>query len=517
MWNQKTPPTMGAGSENKDMDQLAAKDVLELEVSDFGPIVNAKIDLRPLTVFVGPSNTGKSYLAILIYALHRFFYDISRRRARRFDDERTAEMPPETPDVLEKWAKQIHKTRRDISNEESVVLPSNVVDVIRSVLDLQGDRLGREIVRSFGANTIGMLVRKEKRHSAKVVMKRRSTINSASSDHRLTIGAQGVDFRTNIPESIPIRIDVQRKYLYRLRHMLEDYQDRERPSWYSMDILGEMIKDVLPRLIAPLHLPAYYLPADRTGVMHAHSVVVSAMIGSAPMTGLRPPAGTPMLSGVLADFLQQLIELDQPPNRQRMSRHDLGTKIEDTILGGSVQVERSETIGYPHFTYTPEGWKKPLPLMNASSMVSELAPVVLYLRYMVGPGSVLIIEEPESHLHPAMQVEFTRQIASLVKAGVRVIVTTHSEWVLETLANLVRLSELPKARRKGIEGADLLLRPDEVGAWLFTPKRRPKGSVVEEIRFDPDAGGLESDFSEVGRQLYNDWATIGNRIAGSTE
>ena len=32
-----------------------------------------EIDLRPLTVFVGPSNTGKSYLAILIYALHRFF------------------------------------------------------------------------------------------------------------------------------------------------------------------------------------------------------------------------------------------------------------------------------------------------------------------------------------------------------------------------------------------------------------------------------------------------------------
>ena len=46
---------------------------LQLEVADFGPIAKAKVDLRPLTVFVGPSNTGKSYLAILIYALHRFF------------------------------------------------------------------------------------------------------------------------------------------------------------------------------------------------------------------------------------------------------------------------------------------------------------------------------------------------------------------------------------------------------------------------------------------------------------
>ena len=46
---------------------------LELEVSNFGPIVEAKVDLRPFTLFVGPSNTGKSYLAILIYALHRLF------------------------------------------------------------------------------------------------------------------------------------------------------------------------------------------------------------------------------------------------------------------------------------------------------------------------------------------------------------------------------------------------------------------------------------------------------------
>ena len=45
----------------------------QLTVSNFGPIAKAQIDLRPLTVFVGPSNTGKSYMAILIYALHKAF------------------------------------------------------------------------------------------------------------------------------------------------------------------------------------------------------------------------------------------------------------------------------------------------------------------------------------------------------------------------------------------------------------------------------------------------------------
>ena len=42
-----------------------------LDVRDFGPIARASVELRPLTVFIGPSNTGKSYLAMLLYVLHR--------------------------------------------------------------------------------------------------------------------------------------------------------------------------------------------------------------------------------------------------------------------------------------------------------------------------------------------------------------------------------------------------------------------------------------------------------------
>ena len=49
-----------------------------INVKNFGPIEKAEIDLRPLTVFVGESNTGKTYLAALIYALHQHFRGISQ-------------------------------------------------------------------------------------------------------------------------------------------------------------------------------------------------------------------------------------------------------------------------------------------------------------------------------------------------------------------------------------------------------------------------------------------------------
>ena len=51
---------------------------IHIAVENFGPIEKAEIDLRPLTVFVGESNTGKTYFAALIYALQRTFEGFAR-------------------------------------------------------------------------------------------------------------------------------------------------------------------------------------------------------------------------------------------------------------------------------------------------------------------------------------------------------------------------------------------------------------------------------------------------------
>ena len=45
------------------------KQMLTISVKNFGPIAEGSVDLKPLTIFVGPSNTGKSYMATAVYAL----------------------------------------------------------------------------------------------------------------------------------------------------------------------------------------------------------------------------------------------------------------------------------------------------------------------------------------------------------------------------------------------------------------------------------------------------------------
>ena len=480
---------------------------LELDVANFGPIVEAKIELRPLTVFVGPSNTGKSYLAILIYALHRFMRRLPLWTKGSWKELHISD---EELESLVAWWELVE---RRSSQDSRISVPDDIAALIRPVSKQMhefADEFDMEIRRCFGVDKTRQLIRHPGTNGATVTLRNHVQDDGEPFAYHFSTRGTAPEFTASIPDTTPLQIERGRERLLRPFSRFErEYQDGRDFE----GIIWELWNAIFPYTIGEIYRPAHYLPADRTGVMHAHRVVVRSLIEGATSAGLRPTASMPALSGVMADFLEQLIEFDDTPRRRHNGNRDLARDLEENILSGAVSVKKSD-IGYPRFFYTPQGWKeaKELPLMNASSMVSELAPVVLYLRHVVVPGDLLIIEEPESHLHPAMQVEFIRHLAAVVRAGIRVIISTHSDWVLEEVANMVSLAKLPKERREGIDGGEIALDESEVGAWLFKSKKRPKGSVVQEIPLDKESGIFPSDFDDVSLDLYNKGAEIFNRL-----
>ena len=503
-----------------------ANDRLEIEVQDFGPIVHAKLDLRPMTVFVGPSNTGKSYLAVLIYALHRSFGASDDGRApgfHRFEStllgtEYTVPLglPCETITAFEQLAKS---TDNAIAGIEGInlTLPEGIQASMRELFEKLAGVVSTEMLRCFGMNRMAPLTRNGSKGPARVAVRLTPKDDVYALEHKLAINAENrnMGFQTSIPQRINLSAaDINQDELTfasrYFRRVASLPSANVRPFEY-MSAIVSLMGLVAPGMVGALHSPAFYFPTDRAGVINTHGSLVAAMLSNAPIAGLRQTTGAPMLSGVLADFLRQLLQVDQNPYHQPTDSHDAGRQIEKAILRGTIGVERSQLINYPNFTYRPDGWKEDLPLMHASSMVSELAPVVLYLRHLVQPGNVLIIEEPESHLHPAAQVELTRQLAKLVQRGYRVIITTHSEWILEELANVVQRSQLQPEELTTVSESDAALTADQVGVWLFRQKRRPRGSEVVQITLD-DSGLYPSDFNDVAIALGNDSAKIFNHL-----
>jgi len=512
-----------------------------LDVEDFGPIGKASVDLRPLTVFIGPSNTGKSYLASLIYALHQVFGGGKKKTygdrliSLILDSFIDSQSTKETDDILgfySDWLlRQDNGESQDKIQNDTCFQPSFPMQVdsrIRTVLE-QVDNFGSYITSKisgyfgFGAEEIDLLVRRSKDVScARVKLSIPRLVGDGIVGYSIRINNERVEFSGKIGGAEPIVNDIERAAALRdtplnLRYLRRSARldvDDDEDLMFS---LARIMDAAFEELTRPLNRNAYYLPADRTGAMHSHKSVVRALIESAPFKTSSLTTGSPLFSGVLGDFLGELIGLNPiQTNARTKSRHvparlsaELATDLEHGVLEGAVRMEDAGS-GYPSFEYRPHGWDRSLSLVQASSMVAELAPVVLYLRHLVRPDDVLIIEEPESNLHPAMQVEFTRQLAGLVQAGIRVIVTTHSEWLLQELANLVQLSQLPEAKRAGIAGADVALESEQVGAWLFESQASGEGSTVREIGLD-ESGLYPAGFDDVAAAMHNDWAEILSR------
>ena len=514
----------------KSRDDIGNRDY-RLQVTDFGPIAHADVEFRPLTVFLGPSNTGKSYLATLSYALHRYFatenepYWYHIERLIRSSDRKLDELPvSEIRAELEAWMAAVTE------DGDLPPLPSRVIEVVRREIEKgvrMVDPLRKEIVRTFGTDRIEELIRRSGSGIAEVVVAIPGSADTGSLGYRVRISEDQFELAGEVsgsfdplPEITSSPMATRSGHLLRreaLRYQMssesEQVDDRRR-SLHTNRLLRLVVEAARQSMVAPLRWPAYYLPADRTGIMHSHKMVVGALVQSAATAGLRRSPDVPMLSGVLTDFLEELIRMgdrDGSKRGRRISR--IASELEEAVLGGAVRVESSET-SYPQFLYRPQGWTSDLALMRSSSMVSELASLVLYLRHVVGPGDVLVIEEPESHLHPAMQVEVIDWVARIVRAGVRVILTTHSEWVVDGLANIVQASRIAEGGGGPIGRAAPLLHPWEVGAWRFTPGEAANGVMVEEAEIDGE-GMYPTGFDKVAVDIHNRWADIESRVGDS--
>ena len=528
-------------------------DAVRLRVGNFGPIAEADVELRPLTLFFGPSNSGKSYLAMLLYALQRL-PDL-RRFQRESPFQRVSRNGEGSSsngvwEELLSWAQEASESKAGASLAQ-FPLPAGVASQVRSALSDTGrfsDLAEEEISRCFGVDGTGRLIRRSGSKSAEIVLQRFSAAGrerSTSFQHSFSlVRNQSASIVAAIPESAPLYVD-SRVFHWPARSALlwmlenpgrfpsEMLEDRKQQI---QDIVEELMEAVFPYVFGQFWNSPYYLPADRTGVMHAHQVVVSALIGRtahAAISPESPDSPLPALSGVLADFIRRLITLqrptfaqsDRPRVRRRVGRshawvgwprgragRDLAARLEEEVLTGAVHMASPPGLSYPEFFYRPADWSEDLPLRLSSSMVSELAPVVLYLRHVIRVGDTLIIEEPEAHLHPGKQVQFVQLLARAVRAGIHVVMTTHSEWVLEEVTNLVRASKLSAAQQKAVNGADVTLEEDQVGAWSFEPKRRPKGSVIREILLTSESGTNAAGYDDVATGQHNRWAAIANRL-----
>ena len=141
--------------------------------------------------------------------------------------------------------------------------------------------------------------------------------------------------------------------------------------------------------------------------------------------------------------------------------------------------------------YTPKGTRRKLTMVESSSSARALLDLSFYLSCIAEKGDLLMIDEPELSLHPENQRRIARLFARLANIGVKVFVTTHSDYIVKELNTLIMLnhdkphlkrvaeennykeSELIKADQVKVYIAEKALMPLEEGR-----KRRKRGHTL---------------------------------------
>ena len=111
-----------------------------------------------------------------------------------------------------------------------------------------------------------------------------------------------------------------------------------------------------------------------------------------------------------------------------------------------------------------------IPFHLASSSAWEMSHLYFFLNHSLDYIDLLIIDEPESHLDTANQIQLARLLARYVNSGKKVLVTTHSDYIIREINNLIMLSspleDGDEARKKLGYREDDRLSQEQVQAYV---------------------------------------------------
>jgi AAA15 family ATPase/GTPase len=403
-----------------------------------------EIEFKPLTLVCGPNNTGKTWV---MYALYGFLGDFRRVKL------------PGLKEVAEKLARE-----GQVEWDFHAWLEQHASKIIQAINQATKNRLPD----LFNGEA--------------------ELFSGSSFDWEIAPNLL-VEYALARPIDSRLMLGRERNEVLRLLKGKGEKTIHLTLSATTFPELDYLISDMVARSLVgnPPRHNVFLMPAERNGLHlfyrelanrrtallhHASKKDKEINIGELINDMIRSHYSKP-----IADYIDWLNDLPSLRKKKSGEFHTLAEEIKK-LVGGRYDINAEGVITFTPYrksgrgTKVDEQSKMDLDLHLASSTVKSLFGLWAYLEYSAQPGDVLMIDEPELNLHPGNQRKLARFLAKLVNSDLRVVVSTHSDYLVREINSLLMLSR-PHAARQGLMdkfgyAEDELLRPEQVAAWLFT-------------------------------------------------
>jgi AAA ATPase domain len=470
---------------------------MEVTINNLGPIrEETSIEIKPLTVFVGPNNAGKTWTA---YALSALF------GLRSCNEYRNSYLSNKTRGVYPSLDNAVIQLL-DFGSAKI-----NLIDFFNESGEYYFNNLGivekdwiQDFLGSSNANFADMKISVNLKESNDQIAK---NILSYGLKASFFIGKDGNALLNVLKEKNNSDI-----LFYTSNSDISDNtsSDVDLKKRFPKKVIEDIIISNVFRIISrSVYFDIYFFPSERI----AFTDLIQLFMIPSKMENLRSNKiendsemetdGNEVhnIGLIISDPIMELISLlkrtmreGSYSKRQKEIEGDgnieiflqLAEILQKEILQGNVDYSDPEPNPLRELIFKPSDPREiALDIPVASSMVKELSPLVLYLRYLANKRNLLVIDEPEMNLHPEAQAKLIEFIAMLVNSGIQVIITTHSPYIVDHLINLMKaasLENLENIRDKFyLKNSKAFISKDNVSVYLFADGKAK--NILEEDGF----------------------------------
>jgi len=279
---------------------------------------------------------------------------------------------------------------------------------------------------------------------------------------------------------------------------------------FKASVIKNNVIAEIPKIGTQFYVPRWnivYIPAERAGIMRTYRQLLRLHLETRWPHPLKEEflkkyeaLGGKLISppGLVKIFLDEILSIGTFTPSETSSAQKYALEMLQKAIGGKLFMREDLSI-----MYEEQIPKVQIPLERSSSSVSEVASIYLMTKFL-SKNSLLVVEEPESHLHPRGQMMIARYFARLVRKNARVLITTHSDLLALKAAQLVGLSGISEEERIKLNyDKDEYLKSNELSICFLEPMER--GSVSKQIKVSP-TGEVEDlpTYSTVVEEMYGE-------------
>lgn len=430
---------------------------MRIIIKNLGPIESMEFDLSsPMTIFTGQNGTGKTYISYLIYS----FYNLAANSKANISGL-------ETIDSFKDYKSKLETDTLYTAYKECLEkLQKSLAFIYNDSADAYKDtRIEPIPFEEFKSD-----VYKE-------------------------------EFRYDVQSTFIVEKDTN-SFDYRLS--VKEGMDKDEAQ--TLDVVNFLL---LRGILTNGHYHADMMLAERSGI---YTFSKELALNRLRLTGVIE--GNDRITRYPYPLREALVKAEDWANRAKKTSPyaELADRIEKEIIGGKVSVTDNGEIRFQGKTMD-----RNIPYPLASSSVKTISGLILYLKHEAAPGNLLIIDEPETNVHPNNQVLMARIFVKMINAGMKLLINTHSDHIIREINNMIMLSSLDKNEDVAEYGyaKDDALKKEDVATYYFDFANQPPYKVNVERMEITDTGfdvkSIDDTIEQLNERASNLYYAISNK------